>query len=309
MKLLSILILIFSFAVNSFAVTKNGFNLNNSTIPPKEIFQGGPLKDGIPSIDKPIFLKAEDVKFLKKSDRILGINIDGVARGYPIKILNWHEVVNDKIGKFPFVVSYCPLCGTGVGFSSMIDGKKHTFGVSGLLYNSDVLFYDRETNSLWSQLLGKSISGKKVNSKLKILPLTHTTWEDWLKSNPKTLVLSEKTGYYRDYDKNPYDGYEKSRSIYFKVNNTAPDDYHPKEMVLGVEIAGVFKAYPFIELIKNEKKEFNDRVGGKDITVVFNEKSKSGKIFDRNNKEIPSLLSFWFAWFAFHPETLIYTSR
>ena len=123
---------------------RNGFVLSNLRIPLEEIKGGGPPKDGIPSIDKPIFEKAAEATWLKAEDNVLGLVVNGIARAYPIRIMNWHEVVNDVIGDQPIVITFCPLCGSGIAFDAKIDGQAHSFGVSGLLYNSDVLLYDRE---------------------------------------------------------------------------------------------------------------------------------------------------------------------
>ena len=158
MKIVFLILCFLPFSL--FATTRNGFYLKNSSIPINEILAGGPSKDGIPAINNPKFITAKAAKFLKPDDRVIGVFYSGVAKAYPIRILNWHEIVNDEIKNIPFVVSFCPLCGTGVVFSSTIKGQKLTFGVSGLLYNSDVLFYDKQSESLWSQLLAKAVTGK-----------------------------------------------------------------------------------------------------------------------------------------------------
>ena len=136
----------------------NGFDLSNSSIPKKRIHNGGPGKDGIPSIAKPRFAIESHADFLKNENRILGVSIYGIAKAYPIKILDRHEIVNDHFGDQEVVITYCPLCGSGMAFEADINGSK-TFGVSGLLYNSDVLLFDRQTESLWSQIAMRAIPG------------------------------------------------------------------------------------------------------------------------------------------------------
>lgn len=131
--------------------TKNGFDLGNSSILVEDIKSGGPPKDGIPAIDHPKFLSASKAS-LSNNDRILGVHENGIAKAYPIAIMNYHEIVNDLFGNKAVVVTYCPLCGSGIAFNAKINDQTLSFGVSGLLYNSDVLLYDRETESLWSQL-------------------------------------------------------------------------------------------------------------------------------------------------------------
>lgn len=291
---------------NALAATNNGFDLTNATIPQDQILGGGPSKDGIPAIFEPKLIAAKSASYLKSDDRVIGVELDGISRAYPISILNWHEIVNDKINQYSFAVTYCPLCGTGVAFYSTLRGNNAQFGVSGLLYNSDVLLYDRETESLWSQILGEAISGELVGEKLKAIPISHTTWRDWLKQHPDTTVLSDDTGFSRDYSRNPYQGYEKTRALYFQVNNTAPATYHPKEEVIGVELEGVFKAYPFVELDKQGLSKFDDTVKGTLITIVWDSVNRSVKLYDENGDRIAGVQGFWFAWFAFHPDTLVF---
>ncbi|MDT8283342.1 MAG: DUF3179 domain-containing protein [Gammaproteobacteria bacterium] len=286
----------------------NGFELEDALLPASQIFSGGPEKDGIPSIDKPEFLEPRDADFIKDDDRVLGITIAGISRAYPIKILNWHEIVNDSIGDVFFTITYCPLCGTGVAFDSNINDQVLSFGVSGLLYNSDVLLYDRETGSLWSQLLSKAVTGKYKGSTLKMLPVMHTTWSDWKRLHPATQVLSKNTGYSRSYGRDPYDGYEQSPQLYFPVFNKAPIKYHPKEKVLGLIVDKVHKAYPFIELNKQNKDRFEDSVNGKSFIIHWNNKEQSGYITDKEDVIVPVVQSYWFAWYAFHPESEVFST-
>ena len=197
LQLVSALLLFAAGGVN--AESKNGFDLSDSLIPAEKIKHGGPPKDGIPAIDNPKFIRADEVDFIKPKDRVIGVFRDGVAKAYPIRILNWHEVVNDTIGKHPIVVTYCPLCGTGMVFSTKTADGRMRFGVSGLLYNSDVLLYDRPTHSLWSQILGKAIAGPLKGLSIDMLPAAHTTWRDWKRRYPETLVLTTDTGFKRNY--------------------------------------------------------------------------------------------------------------
>ena len=161
------------------SVTLNGFDLSGSLIPIDEIRRGGPPRDGIPSIDNPIFITSKETEFLKNKDRILGVYHNKVAKAYPVSILNYHEIVNDFFGEDPVVITYCPLCGSGIAFHSKVQGKSGTFGVSGLLYNSDVLLYDRNTKSLWSQLMNRAITGQAKGESLQVIPTVNTTWADW----------------------------------------------------------------------------------------------------------------------------------
>lgn len=299
-----LLISIFLIGQSGFCQSKKGFDLKNSTIPLAEIKDGGPPKDGIPAIDKPVFLKAARAR-LKEDDRILGVNENGVARAYPINILNYHEIVNDDFNGKPVVVTYCPLCGSGIAFDAVVNGTPLEFGVSGLLYNSDVLLYDRQTESLWSQLEYKAISGPMVGKELSVLPTANTTWKNWRDKHPKTQVLSENTGFKRDYSRNPYPGYEASSTLFFPVSSQN-EEFHPKEMIIGITIDGTSKAYPFSELEKTGKKSIKDQFNGKTLEIRYNAESKSAEILDAEGKILPAITNFWFAWFAFNPDTEIF---
>ena len=205
------------------------------------------------------------------------------------------------------MVSFCPLCGTGMAFSTL-HGKATTFGVSGLLYNSDLLLYDRETESLWSQILAAAISGPLRGEVLRPLPVEHTTWQDWRKRHPDTQVLSTDTGYNRDYRRSPYAGYETSDGLYFPVSRLDPR-YHPKEQVIGVDIDGHFKVYPFIELARNDG-EVSDEINGRKITVRFDKTHRSARVLGTvEGKPLPAVTGFWFAWMAFHPDSRVFAAE
>ena len=297
------LAILFSTAVSA---QSNGFDLSNSTLPVNEILHGGPPRDGIPAISDPKMIAADEADYLEAGDRIIGIVIDGAARAYPVSILNWHEIVNDRIGEQRFAITYCPLCGTAVAFDASIDGEPTEFGVSGLLYNSDVLLYDRTTESLWSQILGEAVSGPRAGTRLAALPISHTSWGDWLDSHPGTLVLSDDTGFARDYSRNPYAGYEQSRTLYFAVNNEAPDNYHPKEVVFGLGVDGSYKAYPFIELDRQGKARFSDSLNGTRFDFEWDSANRSLGVTDAQGNAVAGIQGFWFAWFAFHPDTAVF---
>lgn len=287
----------------------NGFVLDNSIIPSDSIMQGGPPRDGIPSIDKPAFLAGKEVSYIAPDDRVVGVYRSGIAKAYPISILNWHEIVNDQFNGEHVVISYCPLCGTAMVFSSEASGVK-TFGVSGLLYNSDVLMYDRETESLWSQILQRAVSGPMVGVKLRLLSAYHTSWREWSRRYPQTLVLSRKTGFRRDYGRDPYEGYSRQRTLYFPVGSQN-SQYHPKEQVLGIHFNGVTKAYPFVELAKQGQSRFKDTIAGTEVIVEWLEKERTARVLtsissQKQEEALPAVIAYWFAWFAFYPETDVF---
>jgi len=284
------------------------WDFSRHSIPLSEILSGGPSKDGIPAIDRPRFVPASNASrtFLKDGDRVIALVINGKKKAYPIKILNWHEIVNDSLGGRRVVVTFCPLCGTGMVFNANAAGRKLNFGVSGLLYRSDVLLYDRQTESLWSQIKQEAVVGQLIGTRLQLLSSTQTTWGAWKKQHPDTFVLSTHTGYSRDYDRDPYESYYDSRAVMFPVGKINAR-YHPKEQVLGVELDGLTKAYPFSELAR-VKSPFKDKVGKKTVVVTYDSKSRTATIKNISGKELPSIVGFWFAWHAFHNDTQVYTA-
>ena len=171
LPLLALVLASFISASCDAASSKNGFDVGNSSIPVAEILSGGPPRDGIPSIDDPHFITSDRADFLDPEDRVIGVSRNGEARAYPIAIMNWHEIVNDRIGDESIVVTYCPLCGTGMVF---LAPPGLEFGVSGLLYNSDVLLYDRQSESLWSQIMMQAVSGERLGEKLNLLPASRS---------------------------------------------------------------------------------------------------------------------------------------
>lgn len=281
----------------------NGFDLAGATVPIKAIERGGPPRDGIPALDRPRFVDASRAR-LEPDDRVLGISLGGIARAYPVRILNWHEVVNDRFGARAVVVTYCPLCGTGMAFEPPALIGSAGFGVSGLLYNSDVLLYDRATQSLWSQILSSAISGPLKATVLPEVPLTHTSWADWRRRHPATEVLSTDTGFERDYGRDPYAGYDRMQQLMFDVQHR--DARFPlKEWVLGLRVNGTAKAYPFsvLERAVDRAGELNDSVGGQRLRIRYDRRHRTAEAFDAQGRPLAGTMAFWFAWVAFHPRT------
>jgi len=295
------------------AAPNNGFDLSNSEIPAKKIESGGPPRDGIPALNSPRFVSSKKAAdFMYEEDRVIGLVFNGIARAYPVKILNLHEIVNDDFDGQRILISYCPLCGTGMAFRASVNGRDLQFGVSGLLYNSDVLMYDRQTDSLWSQILGRAISGPSKGTKLQSVPVIHTNWRGWLQEHPKSGVLSTKTGYAMDYSRDPYDGYSDSERVWFSVANR-DKRYSTKEWVIGLEIDGVTRAWPFSELEsiwqQDPQKEFvNDSLNGQPVRVYYQPHNRSARITTATGEELSGIAAFWFAWIAFHPDSEVFTA-
>ena len=280
------------------------WDFSKHSVPLEEILSGGPSKDGIPALTIPKFITGYEAKYLKPQDRVLGIFLNGEAHAFPIRILNWHEIVNDIVGSKPVVISYCPLTGSGIAYDATFNNKRVIFGVSGNLYNSNLLLYDRSTESLWSQLKMEAVTGKMTGTKLQLLPLLNTTWKDWQKRYPNTKVLSISTGYSRDYTRDPYQGYQKSDRLYFPVSHSNKKLF-PKEQILGVIVNGKSKAYPF-RILSKVASPLLDEVGGENIIIYFDKKEKSAWAESPEGKVIPSVQAYWFAWVAFYPDAEVF---
>ncbi|MFQ5986839.1 MAG: DUF3179 domain-containing protein [Thermoplasmata archaeon] len=212
---------------------------------------GGPPKDGIPSIDNPRFMSASEAdSFLRPTDIVFGIDRAGVVRAYPQRILVWHEIVNDRIGGQRIPITYCPLTGSQIAFAPPTAADTETFGVSGSLVNSNLLMYDRASDSRWPQILGTAINGQRCASVLAEVPLVWTTWDRWRQRHPDTEVLNTETGFLRDYNRDPYGlynpdphGYYRNDSLIFPVMNRS-DRFPPKKVVYGVKVADEQLAIP-----------------------------------------------------------------
>ena len=294
-------------ALSAKADSKNGFDLSNASVPSEQILRGGPPRDGIPAIDSPRFVAAKAASFMQAGDRLLALSINGENKAYPIKILNWHEIVNDQLGGEAVAVTWCPLCGSGVVFSADVAGQQRDFGVSGLLYQSDVLLYDRQSESLFSQLEAEAISGPLLGEPLRAISVSYSGWEAWRQRYPDGLVLTPETGYRRDYDRNPYQGYDQSRQLYFSVNNSAPPVLHPKERVYGIEYGGFSKAYPTSELEARGNGSFTDQLGDFEVQLQWDGELGRLLAYAPDQSELVPVTAFWFAWFTFNPESQVYS--
>ena len=283
----------------------NGFEIKDPTVPIQEIYEGTPNRDNIPAISNPKFVTASEAGFMSPDDPVIGVKINQEFRAYPIKILTWHELVNDEVGGKPIVVSYCPLCHSAYVFSRQIKDKTYTFGVSGLLFNSNVIMYDHQTESLWSQVMAEAISGYLKGTELPQVAATATTWQGWLAKHPGSKVLSTDTGYRRDYSRSPYGDYAISRDLMFPVQVTS-DRYHPKALVAGIEVNGKYKAYPFPELKKSKSETIKDTFEGQELTIRYDDKGQSVQITKADGDEVAVNQLYWFAWYAFHPETAVF---
>jgi hypothetical protein len=280
---------------------QNGFSLEPSLIPRDQIFAGGPSRDGIPALDSPSRDSATSSSW-KDDDLVVGVVNGSEARAYPLAILVWHELVNDELGDDPILVSYCPLCGTALVFDRRMDGRVHNFGVSGLLYQSDLLMFDRETESLWSQIEARAVTGARMGRRLEMLRSRIVSWKTWREAHPDTSVVSRKTGYPRDYGRSPYQGYETSNRLLFPVD--ANRSRHLKMPTLGLRVPnGPSRAYPGEEVARAGGR-VEDRFANRQVVVSYDPETKR---FDyRVPDRIEVVEGFWFAWMAFHPDSDVF---
>ena len=231
-----------------------------------EIRSGGPPPDGIPSIDDPSFLTAAEVDFLEENEPVLALTVDGDARAYPVQIMMWHEIVNDTVGGLPVAVTYCPLCNSAVVYDRRLDDRILEFGTSGLLLNSSLVMYDRQTETLWSHFTGAGIVGELTGEELDTLPAATVAWSTWRDANPDGLVLSRDTGFDRAYGRNPYPGYDDVNSQPFLFNGEVDGRYTAMTRIVGIERDGEALGVPLASL--QETGVVESELAG-DALVVF----------------------------------------
>jgi hypothetical protein len=249
------------------------------SIPRGNVVDGGPGKDGIPSIDTPNFQAAAGITQVDDNMLVIGVRYDGETRAYPHDILNWHEIVNDGNAASPFVVSFCPLTGSAVAWQSNPMSGDPTFGVSGLLFESNLILYDRETDSHWSQMLEASVEGLRIGERPPGIQVIETTMATWREMYPASLVMTRDTGYSRDYDLTPYPQYTTNTDLLFSVSNL-DSRLHPKERVIGITTRTENKAYQ-IASFGPTVTAINDHVGGQPVVVVGDSNTNIAAIFSR----------------------------
>lgn len=278
------------------------------SIPLEEIVSGGPPKDGIPSIDQPKFISIQEAdSFLSDEDPGLAVEFNGLTRFYPFQIMVWHEIVNDTINGKRVLVTYCPLCLSGIVFDPMVKGEEVEFGTSGKLWNSNLVMYDRKTDSLWSQILGEAIVGEMTGTKLAVLPSDMIKFGDFKKKHPAGEVLSRDTGATRFYGRDPYGDYYTTSGTYFPVKNK-DNRLQDKDFILGIVVNGKAKAY-FPPAIK-QTGEITDKFAGKTIVARYEKDIDAVRLFEKKSdgtlERINPFAAFWFSWAAAHPETELY---
>jgi hypothetical protein len=251
--------------------TPPGSAIEGPLVDPAEIISGGVPPDGIPPIDNPRFIEPGAVDFLAPTEPVVAVEVNDVAKAYPVRILMWHEIVNDEFDGVPVVVTYCPLCNTGISFRRpTIDGEILDFGTSGKLYRSNLVMYDRQTNSYWPQAFGRAVVGPLLGKELEPVATRLLSWADWRIAHPDGLVLSQRTGHVRQYGSNPYVGYEDEERPPLFTGDPDPR-LRPTEHVLGFSGSETI-AFPYSELERladGGVAAVNRTVGGERIAVFW----------------------------------------
>lgn len=315
----------------------------------EEVVSGGVPVAGIPALDNPPTLAAGEASYLRKRERVFGVELGSESRAYPLRILDWHELMNDVVGGEPVTLSYCTLCGSGILYATRApSGNPYIFDTSGLLYRSNKLMLDRQTWTLWSNLLGEPVIGRLATApvRLEVLPMTLTTWEDWLTDHPDTRVLDlkaiEKTAGRKfgfDYAPGAADRARTGVSFPVWLKN---DALERDREVFTLRLGGAAKAYPVDRVLA--RGVINDELGGEPIVVVGNAESGAIRAYRREQRvfskaaergrlrdaagelwvlgehtlavasggdkpaleRLPGHVAFWFGWYAFYPQTEVF---
>ena len=282
------------------------------TIKFKDILSGGPSKDGIPSIDNPQFKPIAQIKKIADREPVVGFSINGDARAYPLRVLTWHEIVNDKVGGKPVTITYCPLCNSAIVFDRTLDGTVLDFGTTGLLRNSDLVMYDRQTQSWWQQFTGTSIVGAMTGKQLKVLPARLESYANFKKRFPNCKVLVPNNNDLRDYGRNPYANYDTSARP-FLYTGAMPKGIKPMERVVAFKVNGVFKVYSLALLAKIRKISGDTftiewkagQASALDTSTISKGRDVGNIIVQAKNggkwRDIPYDVTFAFVVYAFHP--------
>jgi hypothetical protein len=286
MKILTIILFLFNILFSSlYAHDERSFSLKFQTlnwdtnwekhsIDYDELISGGPSKDGIPPIDSPKFETVQNAKtWLKDNEPLIFVNIQNKTKAYPLQVLIWHEIVNDSLANKKITVTFCPLCNASIVFNRVIKEKVYDFGTSGLLRNSDLVMYDRQTDSLWQQFTGAAIVGNMLDTKLEEINSSIVSFKDIYTSYPDTLILSKDTGHIRDYGRNPYTGYDDINQSPFMLKQDVDARLPPMRRVATIEINAKNKAYSY-KILRN-KKVINDSFENTDLTLFYKDKIAS----------------------------------
>jgi hypothetical protein len=304
----------------------------------EEVVWGGVQKDGIPALTNPAHVPAAEVTYLEDDELVFGVEIAGDARAWPLRILDWHEMLNDVVGGVPVTLAYCTLCGSGILYDARVPGRDEpfVFGSSGLLYRSNKLMYDQATHSLWNQFTGRPVVGPLTGSgiELEALPVAITSWRDWRAQHPDTKVLSLETGHERDYTLGqPYGDYYASEELMFPM--LVPDQrLAPKDLVFALRADGRERAWPLDDFTGG--RVINAELGDLPVVLVGDAATRTVRAYEAGGREfaagselatlvadgqewqikedaligpdgvrlarLPGHIAYWFAWQGFIPD-------
>jgi len=263
-----------------------------------KFMQGCPARDCIPSIDNPKYLAASAADHVADDDLVITLAYKGEYFAFPTSVLDHHEIVNGTFAGVPLSITWCPLCGSAVGIERTVGDTVTTFGVSGVLYNSDLVLYDRATETLWDQIEAKGIVGPMTDGQLVLVPVSVSRWSRWYAKHPDTLVLSTNTGFDKDYSQDRFAEYRESTRLFMPVN--AEDDrVHAKTVVYGFSTDAGDVA--IAESVLAKDAIYSGEITGKNAVVNLHE---DGSVtMQRDGETLHPIRLFWFAWYTFHPET------
>ncbi len=269
-----------------------------ASIPLDQVLNGGPGKDGIPSIDNPQFISIAEAQRVEEGQTEgLAVSINGESRFYPYTVLVWHEIVNDTVGGKNVSVTFCPLCGSGIVFDRNLASEVTTFGVSGLLWESNLLMFDRATETLWSQAKGEAVIGSETGEKLSVIDSDLITLDAFIAKYPTGTVLSRKTGNLRAYGFYPYGDYEQNDQYIFPISNT-DTRYDGKELMYVVPLKDSSAAFPRAALLEKGVATLETSAGV--LSAVASNGSIS--VSDSNGAVLPGYHEMWFSWATHNAE-------
>jgi len=290
-------------------------DFSKKTVDLTSIFSGGPPKDGIPAIDTPRFEKAASIIWLEDSEPVIRLEVDGVVKAYPLQILIWHEIANDMIGNRPVAVTYCPLCNSSIAFDRRLDGKTLDFGTTGLLRNSDLVMYDRQSETWWQQFTGEGIVGQHAGRTLTMLPSRVEAFGKFKAAHPNSDVLARPQPARRDYGRNPYVGYDSRSTPYPLYQGDLPDSINPMARVVLVRDGDDLFAATLQHLRDDGEVPLSSKIrlrwNGEQASILDTEKTGSGrpvgtveavKVGNTSETSLVHDVTFAFVVHAFHPE-------
>lgn len=285
-------------------------DFSRSSVDLAEIRPGGPPKDGIPSIDEPQFLPGSEIRDLAPDEPVISLTIDGDARAYPLRVLIWHEIVNDVVAGIPVAVTYCPLCNTSIVFDRRLDGRTLEFGTTGMLRHSDLVMYDRQTESWWQQFGGDAIVGDLAGRRLALIPSRLESFASFRERASGGRVLVPNNPDLRAYGTNPYVGYDRAPQP-FLYTGELPSQIEPMARVVAVgKEAWALTLVREKGAIEAGELRISWRPG--QLSALDTEEISRGMdvgnvVVQRNGEDVPYTVTFAFAFFAFEPDGVLYT--